>query len=1308
MRTLLSLCLLLATTQVVLAQKQAPSVVRKPSAIAVDAQPSEPVFVDQPKSLGSQPAVPTMVKGASWAKMIGHTYYDLQSYGSNPTTLMVKPNGDLSIIWIYGKGGARGSRTVGYNAFNASQNRWLFTGGVNQPGSLSDSCNFVAPAYARNYCDTTLFGMRRFTGRFGWHNLISDGTTEAVAGLTANPGDPVGRLGTLIPSNGANQGSDFTNNQVSFDSLPLVRNQVASYQFAASSDGHSYLLTTLRNDSLPEIVPSKGTVNNIVIWHTTNHGQSWDPLQIPYIDAIYGLSGVRSINMAIDAKDNQVAVVAQVLYPVPDRGIGVMLFRSFDYGATWTMKQITKRTDADTSFFVGPTYNFMTDGSYSVLIDNNDVVHVTSHAGYSAQDSAGTAITSFYMNGAFGTPIGGSLLYWNDQMAELSGFVVIDKYNLARTARGVASVYQYSYASGPGKYPQAGISMSNLAVDASNNLYITYSAVVEESFRKSNTSRPSRDLFMMYSSDNGATWSSRINIAGKLLFNNCQPVADFKDGSPNTEEFYPVTQKRINADGKLHITFLSDTIVGLAEAGTTISIQQNWVTWRPNQVNYINVDVNTIKQSMIRAVLPKSVCTGQTYYIPFSLPAQPPCLYGAVTPTTQFKLEYDTSALGDFTRPIVLASKTNVTDTGSFSIQFAGLTKRGLLRIVAYTGDTLASPRTYDLSSSAQEVTFASSQIATAPPVTGRMADGTRILNNSSVCNTLTAVFGLNESLPDGTVLDWKIYPDTAGNIQTSGSKTYDLHSTTVQFLPTYLGPVTVEARAINGCGSSTLSSVSFNVVGGTAMINTVSETFNSTLTGGNWQFAQTRSAGFTNVSNGSPSILPYGGLPAGLYRYKTATCQTNMLFWPGSSQAGIRRASCNYFLPAVNITTCPSTPYQLGNRTLTAEGTYFDTLSTESACKTIRVIRLSYGQVTPGIIASGPLSLCTGDSVILTSPMADHYLWSNGDTSQQIVVKQPGSYTVRTITEGCTSLISSPVTVAVFVQQPPTITTNGPTTLCSGATLELSAPAGFNYLWSNGARTQQITVSTAGAYTVRLLTQSCTTLASAPVIVTVVQQPAQPVIQVNGPTSICSGSSVTLTGPDNLRYIWSTQDTVRQIRVSTSAVVRLQTISAGCTSNLSDPVIITVNQRPTATLSLLADSMTAQPAGASYSWLLNGQPVTGITSSGYRARQSGAYQVIVTQNGCADTSAVMLVTATALAIAQQQIILAPNPADDHTTLKLNQPYSGPVALINQIGQNMRLFNENGQDITIDLKGLSKGIYILKLQGYQPMRLVIK
>ncbi|MBD0254152.1 MAG: T9SS type A sorting domain-containing protein [Cytophagales bacterium] len=77
----------------------------------------------------------------------------------------------------------------------------------------------------------------------------------------------------------------------------------------------------------------------------------------------------------------------------------------------------------------------------------------------------------------------------------------------------------------------------------------------------------------------------------------------------------------------------------------------------------------------------------------------------------------------------------------------------------------------------------------------------------------------------------------------------------------------------------------------------------------------------------------------------------------------------------------------------------------------------------TPLVTASGPTAFCVGDSLVLSAtPGCAAYLWSTGETSQSIVVREPGSYSVKTSNYVCNScdrytcesLPSKPVVVKV------------------------------------------------------------------------------------------------------------------------------------------------------------------------------------------------------------------------------------------------------------------------------------------------------
>jgi len=115
--------------------------------------------------------------------------------------------------------------------------------------------------------------------------------------------------------------------------------------------------------------------------------------------------------------------------------------------------------------------------------------------------------------------------------------------------------------------------------------------------------------------------------------------------------------------------------------------------------------------------------------------------------------------------------------------------------------------------------------------------------------------------------------------------------------------------------------------------------------------------------------------------------------------------------------------------------------------------------------------SLCNGSVTIDAGSGYSSYLWSNNSTNQAIVVNSAGSYFVTvTYPTGCTA-ISDTITIASATGQFYfTINTPGDDSLCQPngqVILDAGNFASFN--WNTGETTQQITVSSLGAYYVNV-----------------------------------------------------------------------------------------------------------------------------------------------------------------------------------------------------------------------------------------------
>ncbi len=116
-------------------------------------------------------------------------------------------------------------------------------------------------------------------------------------------------------------------------------------------------------------------------------------------------------------------------------------------------------------------------------------------------------------------------------------------------------------------------------------------------------------------------------------------------------------------------------------------------------------------------------------------------------------------------------------------------------------------------------------------------------------------------------------------------------------------------------------------------------------------------------------------------------------------------------------------------------------------------------------ITALGATTFCSGHQVMLAAPDNLKYLWSTGDTTQNITATMAGNYKVTvTDTAGCFS-ISNQIKVVVDPIQIPKIEIIGDTLACDGDEIMLVCSPADAYLWSTGDTSKIITVSQSGIY---------------------------------------------------------------------------------------------------------------------------------------------------------------------------------------------------------------------------------------------------
>jgi len=176
----------------------------------------------------------------------------------------------------------------------------------------------------------------------------------------------------------------------------------------------------------------------------------------------------------------------------------------------------------------------------------------------------------------------------------------------------------------------------------------------------------------------------------------------------------------------------------------------------------------------------------------------------------------------------------------------------------------------------------------------------------------------------------------------------------------------------------------------------------------------------------------------------------------------------------------------------------------------------------------SSEQSICEGGSVEICADNASHYVWSNGATSQCIIVSPlyTQAYSVTGSKNGCEQ--TGYVNVNVFSSI--NLKVSSEQSICEGGSVEICADNASHYVWSNGATSQCIIVSPlyTQAYSVTGSKNGCEQTGYVNVNVF-----SSINLKVSSEQSICEGGSVEICADNASHYVWSNGATSQCIIVS-------------------------------------------------------------------------------------------------------------------------------------------------------------------------------
>ncbi|WP_181163764.1 T9SS type A sorting domain-containing protein [Pontibacter mangrovi] len=336
---------------------------------------------------------------------------------------------------------------------------------------------------------------------------------------------------------------------------------------------------------------------------------------------------------------------------------------------------------------------------------------------------------------------------------------------------------------------------------------------------------------------------------------------------------------------------------------------------------------------------------------------------------------------------------------------------------------------------------------------------------------------------------------------------------------------------------------------------------------------------------------------------------------------------------------------------------------------------------ITPG----GPVAFCQGDEVVLNAPEGTGYTYQwllNGESLNAVgrsyTASVAGDYTVIVTNNEC-SAVSAPVTVTVNPLPSAEIIPSGSTVFCEGGSVTLTASSdlGTSFTWfRDGVQVgegETYTASTAGSYTLQALAEGTGCINTSDPTVVVVNTAPTVSIQTSGSTTICQGSSVTLTAQAtpagaSYTYQWfrgtTPVATTQQFTASQAGDYSVRVTNTATNCATTSNVTVTVTPNPVADAGGNKTVCSGQPvvlgapavAGYTYSWSPStgltsataAQPTATITNTG-TSSITRTYILTVTANGCTSTSSA-IVTVTP-AIAQNTISTTTTTACAGTTL---------------------------------------------------------
>ena len=475
-----------------------------------------------------------------------------------------------------------------------------------------------------------------------------------------------------------------------------------------------------------------------------------------------------------------------------------------------------------------------------------------------------------------------------------------------------------------------------------------------------------------------------------------------------------------------------------------------------------------------------------------------------------------------------------------------------------------------------------------------------------------------------------------------SGALTYSWNNgvtNAVAFTPVSTATYTVTGTNLQGCTGTATTTVTVNV------LPVVSAGVDQTVCGG---------SSVTFTAAGATNYVWNNGVTGA-----SLTIQT-----------GINQSSSSYFVIGTNSST---------------------------GCSSIDTVLVnSLG--LPNVFAGNDLTICFGDSVILTGSGATSYSWNNGTINNSAFIPQlTQTYTLTGVDLNQCQNIDQ---ITVFVNPSPTVFAGIDVELCEGGDIVLVASGAQTYSWDNGAVNGVSFIPTITTNYIVTGTNAYGCQDQDNLLVTVNPLPT---ISAGINQTICAGDSILLQANGAANYIWNIgQFNGTYFQPATTMTLSVVGID---TNNCEGSSALTVEVNPNPTIFLVSDTTVCDynlplqltVAGNANSFLWS----NGTSGSSISITQAGTYIVTGELIGCTDSASIVVVLDPCLGIYEEDLFklsLYPNPTQNEVYVMFNIPISATISILTMDGRVLFIDQfKNQSEIMLDFSSIATGSYLIKL-----------